>query len=217
MAAAAGAAGLSAALVGEPHDWSSGLLVWAGSIAGGVLEGLAVGLLQFAVLTGWLPGLSRRRWLGATVGVALVGWAAGMAVPSFVVWQGEPSTGSSGAGGGPPLWLMPFAGAVAGAVAGVVFGAAQAWALRGQVLRPRRWVLANVLGWAAAMGIIMTGASIPNSPWPAGQLLALGGATGILAGLAIGAITGGFLPSLIAVRPDAVSSPPGPVRSGRRH
>lgn len=200
MAAAAGTAGLLLAVVGEPHDWPSGLVVWVGSIAGGAVEGLAIGLLQFWVLHPWLPRLRRRRWVGVTVVVALAGWALGMAAPSLLTWRLNSAEGPAGtdaaAAGGPPLWLMPLAGAALGLAFGAVFGAAQASVLRGQVARPRRWVTANSLGWSAALAVMMTGASLPSGPWPLPQLLLLGGATGVLAGLAIGAVTGLFLRSL---------------------
>lgn len=200
MAAAAGVAGLLLATVGEPDDWPSALAVWFGSIAGGAVEGLAVGLVQLWVLRPWLPRLPGRRWVLVTVAVAVLGWALGMAFPALVAWRLGTGGGTSSAAG-PPLWLMPLAGAAMGLVLGAIFGAAQAGVLRGHVARPRRWVTANALGWAAAMAVIMTGASVPSVPWPWPQLLALGAATGILAGLAIGAVTGLFLPALDDVAP----------------
>ena len=63
MAAAAGVAGVLLATVGEPHDWPGALAVWLGSIAGGAVEGLAVGSLQFAVLRGHVT--HPRRWVTA--------------------------------------------------------------------------------------------------------------------------------------------------------
>jgi hypothetical protein len=206
MAAAAGTAGVLAATVGEPDGWAVALLVWAGSIAGGVVEGFAVALLQFAVLKPWLPWLSKAHWTGATVAVAAGGWALGMAPSALVLWQldrgqfaGRQLDGAGEAAvqaSGPPLWAMPAAGAVLGLALGAVFGAAQGAVLRGHVANPRSWITANAAGWAVAMAVIMTGASIPSGPWPWPQLLALGIATGVLAGLAIGAVTGMFLPSL---------------------
>jgi hypothetical protein len=46
------------------------------------------------------------------------------------------------------------------------------------------------------MAVMFTGAGIPNEPWPWEQLLPLAAGTGVLAGLAIGAVTGAFLPRL---------------------
>lgn len=200
MAAAAGTAGLLLATVGEPHDWPSALTVWLGSIAGGAVEGLAVGAVQLWVLRPWLPRLPAPRWVLVTVAVALLGWALGMAFPALVAWRLETAS-DGGAATGPPLWLMALGGAAMGLVFGAGFGAAQAAVLRGHVARPWRWVTANALGWAAAMAVMMTGASAPSGPWPWPELLALGAATGILAGLAIGAVTGLFLPALDDVAP----------------
>ena len=196
MAAAAVAAWLGLALVGEPAGWAAGALVWLLALAGGAVEGLAVGGLQRHVLLPFLPSLSVRRFVGATVLVAVAGWALGMAFPAFVSWQVEPASASATASGGPPWWLTLLGGAVLGALMGAVFGAAQAWALHGQVERPRRWVWANVWGWAAAMTVIMAGASAPSGPWPWPRLVALGAATGLLAGATLGAVTGLFLVSL---------------------
>jgi MFS family permease len=204
MAAAAGAEGLLNVTVGEPHDWGSGLLVWSGAVAAGALEGLAVGLLQFAVLTGWLPGLSRRRWLTATLAVTLLGWALMMVPSSLISWHFQTTTdGTAGPAAEPPFWLMPIGGVVAGAALGAIFGAAQCRALRGQVAKPRRWITANGVGWAGALALMMTGASIPDTRWSLGAVLLLGAVTGILAGLVIGAITGLFLPSLDDPAPTA--------------
>lgn len=205
MAVAAGTAVALRIVVGEPRDWPTGLAVWAGSIAGGAVEGLAVGVAQAAVLRRWLPRLPVGRWLRATLAVTVVCWALGMAAPALVVWQVRPDAGPAGGAGsaaaagadaGPPLPLTITAGVLGGLVLGAIFGAVQARVLRGHVARPRRWVTANAVGWAAAMGVIMTGASIPGADWPVGRILLLGAATGILAGLVIGAVTGAFLPAL---------------------
>jgi hypothetical protein len=135
--------------------------------------------------------------VGVTVLVAPAGWVPGMA-PS-ALWLRRLDDGAADAAGataGPPAWLMPAGGAALGLLLGALFGAAQAAVLRGHVTHPRRWVTANALGWAAAMAVIMTGASLPSGPWPPVELLALGAATGIVAGLATGGVTGIFLPHL---------------------
>ena len=195
MAFAAVAAGLAFGVVGEPSDVGTALVVLGLATLGGAVEGLAIGLLQHAVLRPWLPHLRRRRWVGVTVGVAVAGWLLGM-LPSTLVSLGGAQADAAPTTAGPQTWLMPLLGLGSGLIAGAFFGAAQAWALRGQVYRPRVWVLANALGWAAAMAVIFTGASVPPAGWPLGWLLALGAVTGVLAGLAIGAVTGLFLPAL---------------------
>jgi hypothetical protein len=91
---------------------------------------------------------------------------------------------------------MPLVGVGSGLVLGALFGGAQTLVLRHHVENPGTWVMANALGWAAAMTLMFTGASIPSEPWPLAQLLPLAAVTGLLAGLAVGAVTGAFLPRL---------------------
>jgi len=209
MAAAATAAGLTMAAVGEPHDLPSAAVTVGGMVAGGVVEGLAVGWLQFLVLRRWLPQLRARAWVGVTVAVAAGGWLLGSLPATLASLAADGDRGGDAAATGPPTWLMPIAGLVVGLLMGAVFGWAQARVLRGHVARPRRWVLANALGWGAALTVIFTGASLPSGPWPWPPLLALGVATGVLAGVAIGSVTGLFLPSLVD------EAPPGGTRVNR--
>ncbi len=206
MAAAAVAAGLALGVVGEPSDPAGAAATLGLATLGGLVEGLAVGLFQHAVLHPWLTELTRRRWVGATVAVAVAGWFLGM-LPSTLIslnGAGEDATGTT-SDLGPPLWVMPFVGVVVGLFAGAVFGAAQAWALRGHVARPRVWIGANALGWAGAMAVIFTGAALPGTGWSLPSLLLLGAVTGVMAGLVIGAVTGLFLPALDDTAPRATS------------
>jgi hypothetical protein len=198
MAAAACAAGLGLALVGEPDGWGSGAAVWLLALAGGAVEGMTVGGLQWWVLHPDLPELPAVRYVGATAAVALAGWAVGSVVPSFVVWQLAASGSGPAAAGttGPPLWLSVAGGALMGALTGMLFGWAQAWALWPYVVNPARWVWANVWAWAVGMAVIMLGATLPSGPWPWPSLLLLGAVTGLVAGASVGAVTGLFLPSL---------------------
>lgn len=198
MAAAAGVAVALRVVVGEPDDWPSGLLVWAGSVAGGAVEGVAVGVAQYLVLSRWLPRLSAARWVTLTLAVALAGWALGMLWPAVISWQVGAGTDPAVASAGPPLVALTAVGAVAGLVFGAVFGAVQRLELRRHVVRSRRWITANALGWAGAMAVIMTGASIPDAEWPLARIVALGAVTGVVAGLVIGGVTGLFLPALDA-------------------
>ena len=67
MAAAATAAKTSQALVGEPGNGRESALALCLVVAGGLVEGIALGALQAAGLGRLLPGLNRRRWLLITV------------------------------------------------------------------------------------------------------------------------------------------------------
>ena len=188
-----GAFALASALVGEPEGVAPAALTWGILVGGGLVEGFAIGVAQWWVLRDWLVALPARSWVGVTMAAAAVGWAVG-ALPAVV----RNSTGGDAAGvdGGPPLWVMPVIGVIAGLVLGAMFGAAQYVVLRRFVANAGLWMLANALGWAAAMAVMFTGASIPSTTWPTVDVLFVAAVTGVLAGLAIGAITGLFLPTL---------------------
>jgi len=173
---AAAAASLAARSVGP------GAAALAIVVAGGLGEGTALGILQGRVLARrWgravLPG-----WLGVTLVVAGLGWAAASA----------PSALSTEEGGTAPAWGLVIAGAVAlGAALGALLGLCQAAVLRGTtaVPRPRRWIGTSALGWSGAMPIIFLGASIPDEGWTSVAILAMGPPTGLLAGCVLGLVT----------------------------
>lgn len=196
MAAAAVAAGVAFTSVGEPTDVGSAAVVLALATLGGAVEGAAIGWFQWSALHPWLPRLQRRRWVGVTVAVAVAGWFLGMLPSTLVSMSLDPASAPDAAAAEPSTWVMPLLGIASGLVAGAIFGWAQAWAFRGHVLRPRVWIVANAGGWAAAMAIIFTGATLPPAGSSVTALLVLGAVTGVLAGLAIGGFTGLFLGGL---------------------
>ncbi len=187
MTASAGAARAAQSLGDR-----SGVLgsAWTGLgvlVAGGLVEGVALGSAQAWPLGRWLPLLRRGRYVFATVLVAGLGWAAASA----------PATLSNDDGGSaPPLALVLAGAAGLGLVMGPVLGAAQALALRGAVAHPWRWVGANAAAWPLAMCLIFLGASAPEADWPLGRVLLVGLGTGAAAGAALGLVSGWFLPSL---------------------
>ena len=181
MTAAAGAALLA--------DTMSGIAALMVVIAGGLVEGTALGLAQGTVLARVAPRLSRARYLAATVLVAGLGWAAASA----------PAVVGGGDAEQPPVLLVALGGAALGLVLGSVLGAAQAWALRGAVRHPRRWVVANAVAWPGAMALIMVGATTPEAGWPVGGVLVTAAVTGAVAGSALGLVSGLFLPTLSGV------------------
>ena len=182
MAAAAGAAMIA--------DTMSGIAALIVVVAGGLVEGTALGLAQAAVLSRVAPRLVRARYLAATVVVAGSGWAAASA-PSVV--------GGGGDAEQPPVLLVVLGGAALGLVLGSVLGAAQAWALRGVVRHPRRWVVANAAAWPGAMALVFVGATTPDAGWPVGAVLVAGVVTGAVAGAVLGLVSGLFLPTLSGV------------------
>jgi hypothetical protein len=187
MTAAATAAKVSQALVGEPGSGRGAAVALSLVVAGGLVEGVALGALQATGLRRMLPGLDRRRWLLVTTTVAGLGWAAASA-PAVL----------SGADDGtvPPLLLVLGAAIALGAVMGALLGAVQATGLRGQVRHPWRWVSANAAAWAPAMAVIFLGATSPHADWSGPTVAALGTLTGLGAGAVLGLVSGWFLPTL---------------------
>lgn len=188
IATAAGAARTASNLSDRavPH---AALLGFAVILAGGLVEGTALGLAESKVLSGWLTRRGRACWMLVTVILAGVGWAAGSAPQTL---HPDPV----GAGSGPPLLLIIAGASGIGLVMGALLGAAQGAVLRGRVRHPWRWVSANALGWAVAMPVIFVGAGTPSASWPTAAVIAAGAATGALAGAALGLVTGWFLPAL---------------------
>lgn len=191
MTAAALAARTSQGLVGESSTGRAAAVALSLVVAGGLVEGVALGVAQVAGLGRWLPGLDRGRWVLVTVAVAGLGWAAASA-PSVLADDG---------GSTPPLPLILAGAAGLGAAMGAVLGAAQALVLRGQVAHPWRWAGANALAWPAAMAVIFVGATTPSAEWPTPAVVGLGTATGLAAGAALGMVSGWFLPSLAGPPP----------------
>ncbi|WP_148046693.1 nitroreductase/quinone reductase family protein [Nocardioides pocheonensis] len=156
-------------------------------VAGGLVEGTALGVLQGQVLGTRWPRLSRFRYALLTVLVAGLGWA-GASAPS-VLGGGEDTSG-------PPVVLMVLGGLGLGLLMGPVLGLAQATALRGVVRHPWRWVVASTAAWPPAMALIFTGASTAGAHWSLPVLAAYGAATGALAGAALGLVSSPWLAAL---------------------
>jgi deazaflavin-dependent oxidoreductase (nitroreductase family) len=157
-------------------------------VAGGLVEGAALGVLQGQVLAARWPALPRLRYLLATVAVAGVGWAAASA-PGVLA-------GDDGATAGPPLSLILLGALGIGLLMGPVLGAAQAAALRGVVRHPWRWAAAGAAAWPPAMAVIFLGASTAGAGWPTLAVAGYGAVTGGVAGTVLGAVSAGWLGSL---------------------
>ncbi|GAA4098751.1 hypothetical protein ACFFOS_01800 [Nocardioides kongjuensis] len=178
ITAAAGAARLATWLT-DVRDVAPG---WglAVVVAGGLVEGTSLGVLQSVVLRRRLGDAAARRWTTATVLVAGLAWAAGSAPATL-----------AGPGGGtpPPLLLVVAGGAALGATTGALLGTAQAAAVRRQAARPWRWVASSTVGWTVAMPVIFLGAGLPAADWPTPLVVALGTVTGTAAGAVLGVLT----------------------------
>lgn len=189
MTAAAAATLLGELVLPGPRTGAESAVVLLLIVVGGLVEGIALGVLQSAGLVRWLPSFSRRRWIVVTTLVAGLGWAAASAPSQF---------GDAADSAAPPAALVIGGGMALGALMGAVLGAAQASGLRGNVRHPWRWIWISVLAWTPAMGIIFTGATTPEAGWPLGWTLLLAAATGAAAGAALGFVSGLCWPVLQA-------------------
>jgi len=186
MAAAAAAATAADELLADPsvlHRW----VAWLAVLIGAITEAAALGMAQSVLLRTRIPVLRTTRFLLTTVVVAGGFWAVA-SVPALI--------GSVSETGEPSRLLIVPAGAALGAVAGALLGGAQTMTFRSQVTRPWVWTVANMIGWALAMPVIMLAASVPAAGWPTVTVLSWAGLTGLVAGAVLGAVLGGFAPSL---------------------
>lgn len=151
-------------------------------LAAGAWEGLCLGGAQ---------ALALRR-----VGVAVSPWI-GLTMLGAVIGYGLSLLGGAGSGGAdtpePPFWLVILLGVAMGLGMGAVMGGLQ-WLAARHVLRASRWILASMGGWAAAMAVIMAGASTAQATWPLGLIAVAGAVSGGIAGALLGLITGLALP-----------------------
>jgi hypothetical protein len=195
MTAAAGMAVLTAHLVGEPTTPGAAVVVMAGALLGGGVEGFALGELQFRVLRTWLPTLSHSGYVGATVALAVAFWFIGMLPSTLMSLTGAGTTAQADVTE-PPLLLVALAAAAGGAVGGAAFGLVQGWALRGHVRHPWRWIRPNAVGWGIAVCLITVVASAAPAGAPVAVTVGLGLAVGLAAGACVGVVTGQALPAL---------------------
>lgn len=164
----------------------TGLAALALIVAGGLIEGVALGGFQAAWLGRRIPGLSRVGWILTTVLVAGVGWSLASA----------PSALGGDDGQAPPVLVQVVGGAALGALMGALMGVAQALVLRGRVRHPWRWVSISALAWTPTMLVIFAGATLPDESWSTPPVIALGAATGLVAGAILGAVSLAFMPTL---------------------
>ena len=169
-------ASASAARASEGLPGSAALAI---VVAGGLIEGVALGVLQAAWLARRFPGLSRLRWIVTTVLIAGTGWALASA----------PSALSDPGGAAPNAAFVLLMAAALGLTMGALLGVGQALVLRHHVRHPWRWVSISAAAWAPAMVVIFTGATVPDASWPTGAVVALGALTGVVAGAILGLVS----------------------------
>lgn len=148
-------------------------------VTGGLIEGVALGVLQAAWLARRFPGLSRLRWIVTTVLIAGLGWGLASA----------PSALSDPGGTTPNAALVLLMAAGLGLAMGALLGTGQALVLRHHVRHPWRWISISAISWTPAMVVIFTGATIPDSSWSSAAVIALGALTGVVAGAVLGLVS----------------------------
>ncbi|KPL68199.1 hypothetical protein SZ64_08735 [Erythrobacter sp. SG61-1L] len=174
-------------LIGEPDSPAAAWTIYLAMVSVGAVEGGAIGFFQWRILQRLFPNLPARHWIGATVAVAILGWASGM-LPSTLS-AGSPPAGAE-AVAEPGMAFILLASAGMGAAGGLIFGFAQWLVLRRHTSHAVLWLPANILGWAIAMMWIFLAATWPDMTTPPLFIALSALAGGAAAGLSIGAVTG---------------------------
>lgn len=164
------------------------LLVYAVAVVGGLGEGAVLAWFQLRVLRAFLPRLQARQWILATALAASFAWACGMLAPTLDDLAGiSPIVQAA-------IWIP------ASLLILFSIGSAQAWVLRGIVEKPRRWLLANVLGWLAGLPWTFVLPALLPETAPAVIWVTTFVVAGVLMGLTVGLITGIALQKMETIR-----------------
>ena len=174
--------------IGEPMSSSQKLITLMLMLLAGVVEGLILGALQWQIIKKIFVRITALEWVGYTVLAAVMGWMLGM-TPSLL----QPIGDTANEGFDPPQYMMILVGIGMGLVLGALFGLLQRIPLVGQTTKANSWILANMLGWGVAIGIIFIGSTSTAADWSIGTILSIGAITGLIAGISFGAITAWFL------------------------
>lgn len=175
-----------------------GLLMALGVAAlGAAVEGIAVGGAQWWAVRQVLPDLPARDWIVATAIGAFVAWSLGMLPSTLLSSAGAATSSAAAPAAEPPLGLQLLLAAGMGAVLGPFLGVPQWRVLRRVVPRSGRWVLANVVAWAAGMPMIFLATSLIGADDPAWRIAAIVAAGCLMAGLVVGAVHGLWLVRLV--------------------
>lgn len=157
------------------------LPMYAVSVVGGLGEGAILGWFQARVLGDCLPALDASRWIKATALAAAFAWACGMLAPTLDDLVGLSAVAQIA------IWVP------ASLLILLSIGSAQSIVLRGIVARPRRWILANAVGWLAGLPwTFLLPALVPETA-PIPVWIPVFVVAGVLMGLTAGAVTGAFL------------------------
>jgi len=171
-------AALALALTQSLPPGGRSIVLYVVAVAGGLGEGAVLALFQYHVLGLLLPALRKRAWVMATAGAAALAWACGMLAPLLDDLVGLTATAQVA------IWVP------ASVLILISIGGAQAWALRGSVEKPQRWLLANVLAWLAGLPWTFVLPALLPETAPMTVWIATFVVAGVLMGLTVGLVTG---------------------------
>ena len=157
------------------------LMFYAVAILGGLGEGAVLASFQFPILRELFPSLDRSRWITHTGIAAASAWALGMLAPTLDDLVGL-SAGLQIAISIPASVLILCS-----------IGFVQARLLRGHIARPRRWLIANVVGWLGGLPWTFVLPMLVPDDAPMIWFAAAFAIGGVLMGATTGAITGVWL------------------------
>lgn len=169
--------------LGDPVAGAAIALVLCAKAAAGLFEGALLGFVEGRLLQRMFPKLSLGRFMVATAGVAVAGWAIGSAIPLFL---GVEAASSGETLAEPPLAQVLLFAALFGVLAGALFGAAQAFVLARAAHKVWWWIAANAAGWMVALPAIYLAASQGDPEAALWNAIAYGVAGGLVAGLLVG-------------------------------
>ncbi len=151
----------------------SELVLVAGLVAAGVLEGLVLGRAQGIVLRQLIPGVTC--WAEATGVAAGLAWLAGMGGSSLVG-----AVGAKGLIVAVPGWIIGL----------LAMGVLQSWRLRSVVPDAKRWIPATTLAWLIGVTIPVVALSVVPNQWPPAVHILVAIPAAVAMGATVGAITG---------------------------
>jgi hypothetical protein len=162
------------------------------AVGSGAIEASLVGLLQWRVLRGPLPGITWRAWWLGTLGGALLAYVLGY-LPSTLMDLAAAGEAPGAPPAEPAQWLVLLLAAGLGLVGGAVLSFTQWLVLRRRARGAGIWVPANMLAWALGMPLVFWGIDAAQKGQPlwvsllimAGVLFATGALVGGVHGLAL--------------------------------
>lgn len=191
--------------LGDPQNAGMSLLNLLLMSASGIIEGWLVGYLQWNAMAPWLPEISRKTWVLATVFGALLAWFFG-SLPFSLMDMGAQQTGVAPVE--PPQSIILLGAAGIGLVAGAILAFFQWLALRKVISKAGWWIPANMLAWAAGMPIIFWGIDRIYAGLNPGTTVVSAVLLLAITGAVVGAIHGAFLVRLVRCKkePDLAGS-----------